>query len=151
MGANLIGYMVVGPVDLDTGQTETATERAAEIIALAKDFATHEANGTMTDERYQAMVRRVTELDGDPEENLDYRAENVQAWDPGEVVRELFDCWDGGFRDEASRVLCDQNGAPTQRIVFAGAMTWGDEPEGAGYQALHRASTLGLFPLFGIS
>ena len=69
--------------------------------------------------------------------------------DLAKEVREFAAAWnDGCFRD-LSRRNDPEN--PDRRIVVAGEMSWGDEPEGLGYQMLKKAFGLTIAQSLGVS
>jgi len=79
-------------------------------------------------------------------------AEHVFAAAPEELakaVREFAAAWnEGRFRDLAFRVDPDE---PGRKVVVAGELSWGDEPDGLGYQMLKKAFGLGIAQRLGIS
>jgi hypothetical protein len=96
--------------------------------------------------RYQELVRGVLS-----DCDLDVEAAEVFAGglqDLASVVRGFVDGWnDGCFRDLSSRPDPDK---PRRKIVVAGELSWGDEPEGAGYQMLKKAFALGIARRLGV-
>ena len=63
-------------------------------------------------------------------------------------IQEFADGWNKGcFRDMAARQDPDN---PARQIVVAGDMSWGDEPDGLGYQLLKKAFGLGIAQLLGV-
>lgn len=64
-------------------------------------------------------------------------------------VREFVSGWnDGCFRDLAYR---DDPDKSRRKVVVAGELSWGDEPDGRGYQMLKKAFGLGIAQLLGVS
>lgn len=51
------------------------------------------------------------------------------------------------YRDSSYRTV--KLGKATWMIVTAGEMTWGDEPQGLGYQELKQAYRWGVIPMLG--
>jgi hypothetical protein len=136
MGADLIGYMAVGPTRLpDTPEAlaaavAVATERQQK-VALAF------ADGESVD-----SVR----IDGSYYEAYD--AENIAALDPVALVEAFVDLWnEGRARDVCWRELPTD---PPTKCLFAGDMSWGEEPEGHGYTTLRDADRLGLWHFYGL-
>jgi hypothetical protein len=63
-------------------------------------------------------------------------------------IQEFAAGWnDGCFRDLAVR---DDPEKPGRKVVVAGELSWGDEPDGAGYQMLKKAFGLGIAELLGV-
>lgn len=62
-----------------------------------------------------------------------------------EFVKEFIEFWnDGGARDSNSRLY------KTKKIVIAGDMSWGDSPEGYGYQMFEKMYKNNLEDFFGL-
>ena len=57
------------------------------------------------------------------------------------LAKELVEGWTPDNRDTASRLDPDNR---KKVIVFAGDMSWGDEPEGGGYQYLKKLCLSGV-------
>jgi hypothetical protein len=67
---------------------------------------------------------------------------------PAQEIRAFVDWWattDG--RDTCSRTDPDD---PRQKLVYAGEMSWGDEPQGLGYQMLKKAFAWGFAKALGV-
>ncbi|MEK6883205.1 MAG: hypothetical protein AABY22_26500, partial [Nanoarchaeota archaeon] len=71
----------------------------------------------------------------------------IENLDAAQVVDDLLAVWEGNYRDVTSRLDPDDE---EQKIVVAGEMSWGDEPQGGGYQALKYADQTGVLKVFGI-
>lgn len=174
MGADLVGYLVVGPKRLDIQKKAEVLARVqrifneirADVLAykdlpaydtslsvLATDpteVAKQEAFDTAETNLYDKIAGYfpffVDDRDGDPGDEL---AEHLLAMDPAETLECLYDLWNGDgeryFRDAASRVIDDSTA-----VVFCGDTTWGDEPGGLGYQTLRDAEYLELFEPLGL-
>ena len=70
------------------------------------------------------------------------------ADDPEPVIREFVDWWRTlSGCDTCSRTDPDN---PRQVLVYAGDMTYGDEPDGCGYQMLKQALAWGFAEALGI-
>lgn len=146
MGADLIGYMVRGPVKLTAAQKAKALAKAKKVHAVAvKYIAALEQGDTGEDEREQCIEELKTlgvswqffEDDSDIERAADL--------DPKKVVNTFFAFWnDPNGRDTAYRTFDEM------RVVFAGDTSWGDEPGGYGYQTLKEADMLCVLDSFGV-
>lgn len=79
-------------------------------------------------------------------------SDHVFAGTPEELAKEIQEFvagWnDGCFRDLAFRIDPEK---PGRKVVVAGELSWGDEPDGRGYQMLKRAFGLGIAQLLGVS
>ena len=135
MGADQIGYLVKGPARILTRGIPRAVR-----ACLARRRELLDEAGPDADE----WVRRETALEitnefFDPVDIPD---------DPEPVVKEFVDWWRSlNARDTTFRVDPDD---PRQRIVYAGDMSYGDEPDGRGYQMLKRAFAWGFAEALGV-
>ena len=82
----------------------------------------------------------------------DVESDHVFAGTPEELtkaIQEFVGGWnDGGFRDLAFRL---DPAKPGRKVVVAGELSWGDEPDGRGYQMLKKAFGLGIAQSLGVS
>ena len=96
---------------------------------------------------YRGLVQSVL-ADCDHEVESDH----VFAGTPEELAKEVQEFvagWnDGCFRDLAFRIDPEK---PGRKVVVAGELSWGDEPDGRGYQMLKKAFGLGIAQLLGVS
>ena len=68
--------------------------------------------------------------------------------DLAKIVQGFVDDWNKPhYRDMASRPDPDDR---NRKVVVAGELSWGDEPDGAGYQLLKRAFGLGIAQSLGV-
>ena len=148
MGADLVGYLVIGPSKLDPDLRQTAIDKARTVIEVAKTLTQEEFLGDRDDpnSRISGLLRQYPWVDNLLEI---FEAEELDATvvdrDPEKCVADLYEFWPGNARDAVARELGDGV------MVFAGEMTWGDDPQGFGYQTLKSAYYLRLFEIFGIS
>ena len=79
-------------------------------------------------------------------------SDHVFAGTPQDLAKEIQEFvagWnDGCFRDLAFR---DDPEKPGRKVVVAGELSWGDEPDGCGYQMLKKAFGLGIAQRLGVS
>ena len=69
--------------------------------------------------------------------------EAMEGLVPSKVLDEFLNLWNGGeYRDASDRLV--ELGGKTYKIVFAGDMSWGDEPEGGAYEAIKHAYFFGF-------
>ena len=135
MGAEQIGYLVKGPEkipDIHVVQAVRACrQRRAELLAAAG------GEGDATAREHAALS-----VTGDYFDPADIPE------DPKSAIREFIEWWHAtDLGDTCCRSDPDQAG---QRILFAGEMSSGDEPQGTGYQMLKRAYTWGFARALGI-
>ena len=175
MGANLVGFMVVGPREVDPGPRQIA--RIADRVAEHREFfarwvrsgnadtthpsydyadwviAQHHGEWPSTPDDVQSLFAtgREDRL-VDPESvDLPYLF-NPYLDSPDDVelrawVEELAELWNGlCSADLVVRELDEY-----RVCVFAGEMTWGDEPMGSGYCALRALDCSGVMSELGIS
>jgi hypothetical protein len=96
--------------------------------------------------RYRSLVRRVLADSGHEVEAAYVFAGTPQ--DLAKVIQKFVAGWnDGDFRDLATR---DDPDRPRRKVVVAGELSWGDEPDGAGYQLLKKAFGLGIAERLGV-
>jgi hypothetical protein len=152
MGADLITYICVGPKKIKLSETRRrslvgrAMSRRKKVLAAAgRGLA--EARGLSLEklqrsDSYECWLEDFLRNECDGEEIL----VNVTPKDVRTTLVQLVDLWNGGnvARDQSYRFW------KNRRIVVAGEMSWGDEPEGYGYQLLKRARAMGLLDALGI-
>lgn len=153
MGADLIGYMGVGPAKLDKKLRDTAVRCAENIVGQARyvldifEPAEGEAfNWAEMLVEFPELEQRVQATAGYTDE-YENTIDRIADLNPEEIVESLFLVWDGNARDATSRLDPDDK---NKMIIFAGDRSWGDEPDGFGYRTLMDAEALGLADLFGI-
>jgi len=81
----------------------------------------------------QTSGRLVYEVD---EEECEMDREEFESF-----LREFAYFWKKGSRDSVTRSSPYNDG---HQIIFAGELSWGDEPEGYGYQMLKKFIDLGI-------
>jgi len=141
MGADLVGYMLKGPRELDRDRFELARGIAANVIGQAGQARAAELAGEDFErEDFDALDNMLIDLDCD--------LENIAELDPESALSDLVRVWEvHNVRDLATRFDPDDD---DQQIVFAGEMSWGDEPEGFAYRTFRDADKLGMLDVFGI-
>lgn len=164
MGADLIGWMAKGPAELHVSpeRKQEIAQRLQELVDWARDNLPanyDEAEEFLAQcgqeqlpacvdsmwaasypEEFLQMLEQLTpEGETDPAKSRDhllgYIDGLVEAWPPE------------GCRDVSSAIDPDDS---TQVLVFAGEMTWGDEPQGEGFQLLKRLAHSGIGEAVGI-
>jgi hypothetical protein len=135
MGADLTGYLVKGPLKIAASRVVVAVRacrhRRRELLALTGPQAERH-------DRMDAALSATGEY-VDPAEI---------AEDPEPEVRDFVaGRHDIGGRDTCCRRDPDDN---RQQLVYAGEMSWGDEPQGQGYKKLKQAFAWGYAEALGI-
>lgn len=154
MGADFISYCVFGPKKLSTSKTvlKKAEKVVKEYVALACELdelvkrGCDSSQGRLERDEADEEVRSLMDKHGiecveDVRWACNYRSTPTQFLD------EFFDVWNNYSRDSAGR---DVPGRPKQKVWYAGDMSWGDEPDGYGYQTMKKADMCGLLPIFGL-
>ncbi len=86
-------------------------------------------------------------IDFQPDESEDDDVALKDEFRNADIAHQFLDrlikFWDNPYMagDSASRIV------GYKRVVFSGASTWGDEPQGTGYQLLKRVHRLGIAPM----
>jgi len=138
MGADLIGYMVIGPKKFDEYVLEKAR---AYLIRLQGQIDLALNKGEITQE-----LRELVDMSslGDLHESERSAIEDLDSRFDESLIDEFLDLWKYGCRDSCCRPYKDR------QIVFAGEMTWGDTPEGTGYTILEAIEYVGLYKILGL-
>ena len=139
MGADLIGYFLVAK---EKNFSSILAARVDAYEKLLKNDLKNIVDGKVPAKRAKELVKEseklgleTTEFDGmSDDEILQYVAEDMELakdWALG-----------GGCRDLAEGTF--HVGGKAITIQFAGEMSWGDEPDGAGYTGLRALYRLGI-------
>jgi len=95
---------------------------------------------------YRSLIEQALDACG-----YEVEAKHVFSATPEElarIVQGFVDDWNKPYyRDMASRPDPDDR---NRKVVVAGELSWGDEPDGAGYQLLKRAFGLGIAQSLGV-
>ena len=135
MGADQIGYLVKGPLKIPARRIKAAVSACKRWRRELLDQAGEDAE----EDRRKEATYALTAQEFDPLEIPE---------DPKEAIRRFVDWWNGMESwDTCSRTDPDQ---PSQKLVYAGEMSWGDEPDGEGYRMLRRAFAWGFVDCLGI-
>jgi hypothetical protein len=150
MGADLCSYIVVGPLKIEFTEElqDKVRAHAAKLVSLMRGIQAKIETGTpLTEEEEQASEYYEFTQFGDDyaieeiESMLEYLDEEKML----EACKDLCKDWPFCYRDTNYR---EYEG---KIILTAGEMTWGDEPEGTGYQTLKQMDKIGLLKLCGIN
>ncbi len=142
MGADLIGYLVKGRKLLFDQEKKAAVLLAQAVIDQAKVlFAAVESTEKPPGDFEDFLSSFWEEEDA---AGLEHYAQLNAAM----FVSEFCEFWQNpDERDVASR---PDPGDPKEQLLFAGAPSWGDEPEGVGYKLLREAFRLNVAAALGI-
>ena len=135
MGAEQTGYLVKGPMKIATGRIKAAVRACRQRRQALLDDA---GKGAGRGERCDAALSATGQM---------FDPEDIPR-NPRAVIREFVAWWattDG--RDTCSRQDPDD---ARQKLVYAGEMSWGDDPDGHGYRMLQRAFAWGFAEALGI-
>lgn len=148
MGADLIGFLVKGPVTLETDPNTMQRAIAIATASLPILRAYNEAfeRSGLEDLPANTDFSATPHLDDAILEcNLPVE---LPEKTPEEIVAEFVQFWTlQDARDLTSRNDPDD---PSQQLLFAGELSWGDAPEGYAYTQLQLGLLLGLWDVFGI-
>jgi len=161
MGADLIGYFAKGPRNLPERAVPAAIAEAdrrldwLRRVQPALEAGDHRAlYELLKDCPWTNPEGSLPPLPGVDFEMVSYdlddliaKVGNVDALTGQSAVDEFRVNWPPGFRDTAHVLDPD---IPGKLIVFAGDRTWGDTPDGGGFQLLSRAGILGIAPVLGV-
>lgn len=147
MGANLIGYMLKGPAKVSAAKRDaaigTAAKRVKDVLAHEHEFEDMDPSEIL--DRYPWLDALDNEY-GDMDAIFEY-LKGIGIMDIRKATEEFIEAFvECEARDIARRPDPDDK---TQTMVFAGDMSWGDEPEGFGYQSIKNAQRFGIDELLG--
>jgi hypothetical protein len=146
VGADLISFILVGPAKLECNaeKEKQILDRANAILGCVKQWQAHveevEIDGAVPD-----MPDTEIMFAGDTSEVNDYIF--LLEKNPAEIHKDFLDLWNDGFARDASSRFIDND---SRRILVAGELSWGDEPDGHGYQTIKAALYLGILDAYGI-
>jgi len=171
MGADLIGYFVIGPRELDPSKRSAAIAEADRRLNWLRE-ANHLLDRSVPTDTAQLHACLLcspyldpdTPVPGVQDTNSDQLVIELEQLCSGvdgldtltgkEAVDRFFPTadqpprdWPPVYRDSAS--VPDPTD-PSRVIVFAGERSWGDTPEGYGFRCLAQAQVLGIGEALGI-
>lgn len=160
MGADLIGYFAKGPerIPKDEAKEDVVVDGLVALHGWLKPFEEHFDlhsfdPSTLFSDEVMATCPVTLEISDDvsamgelygmltPPEGVSVQGHIKK------LVRDLLESWPPEFRDSAWMPDPDD---PLQIMAFAGTQTWGDEPEGGGYDVLKQLGYTGVGAAFGI-
>lgn len=148
MGADLIAYMLVGPKKITKSQVQKAVAPMLTWAKKHKDTAVCESCGKVQDPKNldrnadgSLMLEDVDCEECGACELVAVTDKYPDAAAARQVLDEAVAEWHSapGCRDSASRTNPDN---PKEIIICSGELSWGDEPDGAGYSSLKAVCQL---------
>lgn len=130
MGADLLGYTIVRPL---RGSTKIAEKHIAKIKTVLSSTKLTDA------QKMKSLGKLSVEL------NYSHDVESMSDAEYIETIKDLVESvklGDEGGRDLSTRWALI--GGRKIEILFAGDMSWGDEPDGHGYNILKTYDQLGI-------
>lgn len=148
MGADLVGYMVIGKKEITDEMKQAAIAKLGRLCGVAKALMLEVDEGT--DIGDVELPKDVPDFWTEEFEvyGADFLEEFSELSDEDIVkrVEEAIDFLDDpAYRDCASRNISDD-----EFVLFCGEMTWGDEPEGGGYQLIKGIHKMGIEEELGL-
>lgn len=148
MSATLITHTCVGPVRLSKNKKlrKKAIKQAKTLIDGVIHWSRVDTDIDIDDlgEEVTRLMRKFGPRDFDDWAFL-------ARVDPEKAVEELFELWHGDAPNDVNRrTYMSYSPRIKLRILVAGDMSWGDEPDGDGYRICKQSAFLGLFHLYGI-
>lgn len=131
MGQDLISFILVGPTKLNANKHKAAVKRINDCL---KDPDFYGDDSISPDCSHNDFVEIF---------NSKYHGGAV------ELVNDFVAVWENGARDTNDR-LVDSSDDHSKKIVVAGDSSYGDEPDGFGYQAIKWAVMFDIHSLFQI-
>ena len=146
MGADLIGYLVKGPKVITDKQVQKAANTLLKIVAERRGrgvtFCVNcEEEVLIEDDEPTTCSTCGADLDGQELDGIETKEEAVA------FVRKFVNDWPPDWRDSTWRYDPDN---PKEILVFAGELSWGDTPQGGGYEYLDHLMKSGIAHLLGI-
>lgn len=145
MGANFLSYTLFGPYNLSRAKRleNRAIKRLSRFIDVAVRF--QELENMVGDEVETEIQALLDEVNIDDSNELHWALSYRD--DPARLINELMIVWHDGSSDSAYRRDPLHH---DRKIWTAGEMSWGDEPDGFGYQTVAHADKAGILSIFGI-
>jgi hypothetical protein len=161
MGADLIGFLVKGPKAFTPEQVIMAKGRARAVIGFARELTEvleNEEEFPNNDIQAWAKKKKINlqPLQHVHPEHIAQVVDCLTAAFPKDVAKQTdefideFVAW--WENDQYSRDSCfrEDPDDSTKWLVFAGDQTWGDPPDGYGYESIQLLVYLGADQMLGI-
>lgn len=133
MGADLCGYIMIGPMKLDPVAIKETIKEVANMLDLIKKAEAGDKQAVSTLTETYGVDARLTELE----------AGNLDVLNPQTLVEEFVQMWEHEpYRDMMSRML---PGEKDKKIVVCGERTHGDGPDpDSAWGVTQRAMFFGI-------
>lgn len=146
MGADLITYIVAGPRKLKLSATKRKSIlKEAETRMEAARIWQAETNGGVTE-----PIGPSTKLPKSIENLSEEELESLVGLDAEVTLNTLVALWNETVTPRDVNARTFKMGGVWTKVVVAGDMSWGDEPDGEGYQTISQAQRLGMLALLGL-
>lgn len=143
MGAEQIGYLLIGPKELSEEAIEKAHKRDFEVANLITAYWRQLEDEEQNNTTLPSLLSHLYSAFDHPCE-LE-RWEDMDVESVRKIVDDFVSFWhDPQYRDTHYRYFADQ------QILFAGGMSWGDEPDGGGYSTIKEACVFDIPKTLGI-
>lgn len=143
MGSTLIGLMARGPHLLDASKKDAILADVQERLGRVRDAAAGDLEAVL-EHNFPRFLQRERDAGADIDEIAEILAE-IRPGETQEMLEQVFRLWSGG--DCADAVICTY---PDSIVLFCGASSWGEEPDGLGYETLRDARDLGMLAALDI-
>ena len=149
MGEDLIGYIVKGSTKITKAKQNKAVKYLKQLFnAYIGQVKKDPDEAVDIDYLIKHMPKQAIDLLDIDEDQFISMLEDNATKDPDKLVKDMADFWHSpGYRDVC--IVIDPDDMK-QHIMFAGDMSWGDEPEGGGYRELNRIYWLGVAKILGL-
>jgi hypothetical protein len=160
MGADLICFILKGPIKVRASEIKKVKKHVAKIIAHAKllDAAINRDLANQATLEDESILKEgldhplMTDMNGQEQHSAVHDASHyigqMASTDADKEVEDFLDWWvTCNGRDTAGRTDPDDK---KKQIVVCGDMSWGDSPEGFGYTTVNRAYWFGIPHRLGI-
>lgn len=155
MGADLIVWVMFGPNKFTKTQVKAARKIVEEQLGLLKEIVN--IQNYEPDKRDLPDVEdKLEELEGQLGSSLKYEYDNGEDYESlshrttDQILHHIHEAWSGEYRDIAIRGVPNPTRGGIEKVVVAGEMSWGDEPDGEGYQGLKMISLFDLEKILGV-
>lgn len=146
MGADMIGYIVKAPAKFSDAQITDAADKLLKIARDLRKSGILECPNCATGVNIPNLQEDTICVDCGAH-LPDYLLKINSRVNARKKVKELIGDWPPRFCDSNVRTDPDD---PTQLLIFAGDMSWGDTPDGDGYNYLDALMMSGIADVLGV-
>lgn len=145
MGADLIGYICVGPKKISEAQAQAAEAKAWQVFQGLRNWW----QGFLLPPEIERTLSLIQIDEPSELESLSFGDKGIKTATKDDIdalVDQIVGFWnDPMSRDSVNRWISD-----TEKVVFCGEASWGDEPDGHGYVMLKMVHVLNILNELGI-